>query len=376
MKTVLLFLFILQIPARVFGSEFVLPEYQSLGGGAWYGRVQVKSPPIIYHVIKCDQKGENLTLKPIRPRRDETLGELAGRLKSEGLSLLGAITGDYFNYVREYELVLPWGILAQEGTLIFSPEGKSAFCSGTGGAFVSIPEMRAWLGNRPGGPRIPIISVNRPIELEGNEVGIFNSTWGDFAPENPKGFAVTVSGEGDFRLGQPLKGMVSGISRLPVKVPIPEKGFVLLIKDLPSAERLDLELGVEVRVEIELSPTLESAIGGGPRIIRGGKVSVELDRENFGSGYAFYIKSSRHPRSAVGIGPEGGDIYLVAVEGRSDQSRGASLEELARLLLSLGAAEAMAFDGGRSVSMYVDGREVVEGDRRMADALGVFRVQP
>ncbi len=376
MKTVLLFLFILQVSAPAFGSEFVRPEYQSLGVGSWYGRVQIKSLPIIYHVVRCDRTVGNLALKPIRPRRDETLSEVASRLKQEGSPLLGAITGDYFNYIREYLMVLPWGILVREGRLLFSPEGKSAFCGGAGDFFISVPKMRARLGNSAAGVGVPVAAVNRPLEPEGNEVAIFNSIWGDFAPENPKGFAVSVSGGGDFRLDRPLKGTVSGISRLPVKAPIPAGGFVIVLKELPSADRLDLKLGAEVRVEIELSPPLESAIGGGPRLVRKGQVSVEMDREDFSSGRAFYIKNARHPRSAVGIGEEGKFIYLVVVEGRSDQSRGASLEELARLLLSLGAAEAMAFDGGRSVSMYADGREVVEGDRRMADALGVFQVQP
>lgn len=114
--------------------------------------------------------------------------------------------------------------------------------------------------------------------------------------------------------------------------------------------------------------------GEDPGFCGGGGVSVELDRENFGPGTSFYINHFRHPRSAAGINTQAKMLYLVVVEGRSGESRGMDMKELSRLLLSLGADEAMAFDGGRSVGMYADGEVVVKGDRKMADALGVFEI--
>jgi exopolysaccharide biosynthesis protein len=146
-------------------------------------------------------------------------------------------------------------------------------------------------------------------------------------------------------------------------------------------KKIDSEIEKTERVIVEykeqskpISP--ENAIGGGPRILREGKVSIELSQENFGVGKAFYIKNSRHPRSAVGINRDEKTMFLVVVEGRSAESQGMNMKELAKLLLSLGATEAMAFDGGRSVSMYAAGKEVVKGDRQMADALGVFKIKP
>ena len=48
--------------------------------------------------------------------------------------------------------------------------------------------------------------------------------------------------------------------------------------------------------------------------------------------------------------------------------------ELTRMIIFLGATEAIAFNGKRSVSMYVDGKEEIKGDRQIADALGVFQI--
>ena len=62
-------------------------------------------------------------------------------------------------------------------------------------------------------------------------------------------------------------------------------------------------------------------------------------------------------------------VILVGISGLK-------VKELAELMLFLGATEAMAFDGGRSVSMFAAGKEVVKGHREMADALGVFQINP
>jgi exopolysaccharide biosynthesis protein len=53
------------------------------------------------------------------------------------------------------------------------------------------------------------------------------------------------------------------------------------------------------------------------------------------------------------------------------------LEDLAKLLLELGATDAMNLDGGGSSTMFLDGRVVnkpsdKEGERRVSDAILVF----
>jgi phosphodiester glycosidase len=373
MKVSIILIILGLMPGLVFASELPLPEYKKIADGVWYGEVKEKDPLIFYHVIKVDLSVGKAAVRPIRPRKDETLGQMAARFDSEKLPLLGAITGDYYHSLKEYKLEIPWGVLIEDGKLLFSPSGKSALCSNAEGGFdILVPTMEARLFNKSDSPGVSLTAVNRRIKPGGTERGIYNSTWGAFAPEIPKGFAVTIIGDSEFRLDHPARGTVTGISRLPVSAPIPENGFVMIMEELPSPDQLELKLGSQVVVNIQVSSSPSNAIGGGPRLVRAGKISIELRREKFGTGIAFYIKNSLHPRSAVGIAPEARILFLVVVEGRSDESRGMTMKELSRLLLSLGASEAMAFDGGRSVSMYVNGKEVVKADRPMADALGIF----
>ena len=95
-------------------------------------------------------------------------------------------------------------------------------------------------------------------------------------------------------------------------------------------------------------------------------------------------RAARHPRSAIGINYDGTTVYLVAVDGRG-ASIGATHAELGFIMQSIGAYNAMHFDGGGSTSLGVlrpggsltlantpsDGAQ-----RRVVNALGVFNTAP
>src|SRR3989442_732836 len=84
------------------------------------------------------------------------------------------------------------------------------------------------------------------------------------------------------------------------------------------------------------------AIGGGPHLLAGGLVSDE--------GFASTLVGRRHPRTALGVLPDG-RIILLVVDGRSPpHSLGMTLVELALEMRRLGAVDAMNLDGGGSAT--------------------------
>ncbi|MXV17597.1 phosphodiester glycosidase family protein [Hufsiella ginkgonis] len=110
----------------------------------------------------------------------------------------------------------------------------------------------------------------------------------------------------------------------------------------------------------------------GPLLIRHNRYA-ELDTAAF--------NRLRHPRTAIAFIKN--KIFLVAVDGRSDNAAGMSLFELANVFKWLGAYEAINLDGGGSTTLWVDGKKrkgVVnhpsdnkkwdhEGERKVANAL-------
>ena len=88
-----------------------------------------------------------------------------------------------------------------------------------------------------------------------------------------------------------------------------------------------------------------NAISGDRMLIVGGQILEEIKAD-----------SKLQPRTAIGINKNGRWLYLVVVDGRQPfYSEGATYQELAQILLDLGANDAMALDGGGSSVMTVLG---------------------
>ena len=70
--------------------------------------------------------------------------------------------------------------------------------------------------------------------------------------------------------------------------------------------------------------------------------------------------TQRHPRTCVGLSADGKMLFLVVIDGRRPGwSRGVTLEELAVLMQSFGASDAINFDGGGSSVMVA--KDLVTG---------------
>jgi len=161
--------------------------------------------------------------------------------------------------------------------------------------------------------------------------------------------------------------------------PIPSDGLVVSGRGAAAdwiRSRLRPGTAVEVRTRIEAEPALpfepDFLIGGGPRLLRAGRM-VPSESEAFPKG--FY--ASRHPRTAIGVRADG-RLVLAVVDGRQPGlSLGMSIDELAGLMTERGCLEALNLDGGGSTTMVVKGKVVNSpsdpaGERPVSDALLIF----
>ncbi len=92
------------------------------------------------------------------------------------------------------------------------------------------------------------------------------------------------------------------------------------------------------------------ALGGIPRIVRNGQVSVEDSQEGVTTNFA----TARHPRTAVGYNPTTKTIALVTFDGRTNAGIGVTLEQLADFFITKGYTEAMNLDGGGSTTLWMN----------------------
>jgi len=306
-------------------------------------------------------------------------GRIAGRERVSSMArrvgALAAVNGTYFGPSGD-----PVGVLAIDGTLLSEPvDGRSALVVGPAGAAVG--RIRFSGSVTINGAKRLIDGVDRVRGL----VPACGGRGGDIPTTRPNAvLTCTDSSElvllsPNYGARPPREGGVEAVLRdgtvaavrAPGSGPVPRDGLLLTGSGDAAGFLRDAALP-RSRAEISLRLTtagrpLEVAqqrlvVGAGPRLLRDGRVAVAATAEGFAplQAPAFYgtFVASRQPRTLAGVRADG-TLLLVTVDGRRPGwSTGMTLREAARLMLSLGAREALNLDGGGSSTMTVRGQVV------------------
>lgn len=120
--------------------------------------------------------------------------------------------------------------------------------------------------------------------------------------------------------------------------------------------------------EVALSSVAETAqqvLSFGPALVEDGEITVE-------SGEEVSQSMTSNPRTAIGQIGENHYVIIVS-EGRTDESVGLSLVQLAEVFESLGAKTAYNLDGGGSSTLYFNGQVVnqIVGGRSQSEERSV-----
>ena len=99
-----------------------------------------------------------------------------------------------------------------------------------------------------------------------------------------------------------------------------------------------------------------TAIGGGPVLVREGKVINSHEDE-----YLLINPTSNRPRTAIGYNPELDKlVYFVCQGDGYDSCPGLTLEDVANVMLGIGCTETCNLDGGGSSCMLINGIETIK----------------
>lgn len=145
---------------------------------------------------------------------------------------------------------------------------------------------------------------------------------------------------------------------------VQESGYVLrngvLYRDTPVSGKEDLVIFAdgsfriiredEISAQSLLEAGAEQILSFGPALVENGAVSVEKGQE-------VSRAKSGNPRTAIGIVGRNHYVFVVS-DGRTSDSQGLSLYELAEFMQSLGVTTAYNLDGGGSSTLYFNGQVV------------------
>jgi hypothetical protein len=325
---------------------------------------------VVVHVVAAAKPGGLYDLQPVLSNGTvvgrETVTEMQRALASQATTV--GVNGDLFDYRSS----APSGILLRDGALISRPTSSRSSLAVTAEGLLQLGRV-GFFGRWAiaGGMRHNLTQLNRP--LTGNGAALFTPAWGPTAPDAGRGVDVVLA---QFPAPAPNTDLTASVveTRDAGPTPIPPGGAVLRVAGPLGPEVAATALpGAEVVVRLGLKPWWDdvvAAMGGGPALVENGRVALPTT-EAFSSSQL----EPRAPRTAVGQLRDG-RILFVTVDGRSTQSAGVTIGELARELVRLGAVTAIALDSGGSTTLAFEGQVLNApsdgAEREVANALMVF----
>jgi hypothetical protein len=322
-----------------------------LAPGFTYRMEVVPSIPLLIHAVRLTPQSAQVWAKPevggMRvfaedpAKSRQTLSDL---IRLAGA--VGGVNGDFFPWTGD-----PIGLMVRDGELVSGPyPNRAVFAWGKQGSAAGFVNLSVVAKNG--------VLGTFPVDGWNEECGpgkvVLNTPAAGFARSKGPGVHIVLRAEnGDWKPGSQWEGKVEQVVRAD-RVAVPDEGAVLTALG-PQAEKLaQLTLRDALAFETKASgldfSRFDQAIGGGPFLVKNGKIALDWAYQGFNAAFA----EKRHPRTAVGR-TRTGDIWFVTMDGRQAISAGATLEETARILLRYGCTEAINLDGGGSTTLNLFG---------------------
>ncbi len=260
---------------------------------------------------------------------------------------IGGVNADFFGRTNA-----PIGFMVQDGQLVSIPfKNRSVWGWSQNAATSGVVTFRGTVRG-PVSDSFEIDGVNQ--ETGGGEVILYTSKAAITKAKAPCTQLVFRVVSGTFKPTDEVVGEIERIVRDMPEISVPE-GRAVLVAGGSKQNLLDgFRQGDRLTIRLDAKgfdwSRIEQSVGGGPQLVKNGRSAVDWDYQGFKADFA----KKRHPRTAIGSTVKG-DLWLVAVDGRQSMSDGATLDEMAAIMVRLGCVEAINLDGGGSTTFNLFG---------------------
>ncbi len=334
------------------------------------------------NVLRVDLDNKNVRVDTLS--NTESIQKLANvKTLVETNNAVAGINASFFNWMTESGHGYADGPVVQSGKTISSDREYNRYNDSMG--TFSISNLNEAMFNfwktdmeivSPNGTSATVFKFNKPNLDNYNTIAIYDRKWiqnsPGASPENPSLVEMVVN-----------ENAVVQIRRGLPSVEIPENGYVVVANG-DNANFLANNFKIRDLVTLDISTTpdwskTKMAVTGSAILVKDGSIPSKFS-------YVSSDTNGRTPRTAVGSSLSGKELLLVTVDGRQNSSLGMTLTELADLMISLGAHNALNLDGGGSTTMAVrePGKNNINivnrpsdgSPRRVSTAIGVFSAFP
>jgi hypothetical protein len=346
----------------------------SISPGVVYSLYQLEGPNSA-NVVTVDLRDTTLALEAFQLHGLVRTSEQARALADSGRVVLAAINADFFSF----QTGLPVGNAVINGTVAVGLRSKRSHLviSGRCWPYIERTTLVGEIVTRRG-DAAGLGAVNTAMPLD--QPRLYTPRYGPDTGADSAGVKIVLRmarTPADIRdtTFYAVTGRVVG-----GKAPIADGGGVLAVPDdVLQKSRGGFLPGDTLGILADFVPyvpDVRQVLGGAGRILRNGLCDTVANQAL--EDLSLKFQSDRHPRTFVAFDRDTTRLYLCTVDGRQAKSRGMSFGEMAKFLLSLGAWNAVNFDGGGSTTMVVGGKVVntpsdVTGERPVANILALVR---
>ena len=342
--------------------------------GVSYRNERIASVPWSIHVVKVDRSRKDLTFH-VPLARGKVLGvsrieEQARAVPREIGRAIAGVNGDFYERDHPAYAGDPRGLQIVHGELVSAPSTVCVWFDAEGNPHLD--EVKGdfkikWAN----GVQTPF-GLNQ--QRQPNLAVLYTPTYGASTHiTGGRDLILERNGSGPWlplQAGQIYQARIREV-RAAAATHIPADAMVLSLGPQLLVNLPEVATGALLEISTATTPDLkgaETAIGGGPTLIKDGKpFALKSPPPGTSPNYSERSKYERHPRSAVGWSST--HVYLVTVDGRQPRlSVGMKLAELAEYMAGLGCTEGMNLDGGKSAQMWMSG-EIVNSPSRGADTV-------
>jgi len=308
--------------------------------------------PRVVHALRIANGAAGLGLRPALSQ-DRVFGPEAvdqGRQTVVDMiaasSAVAGINADFFPANGD-----PLGAMVVDGRLLSSAaKTRSVVAWGPAGfrfGYLQFAGAITWGEGEP----VSIYGVNEEC---GANMAVLNTSAATFSVSREPALHVLIELEAEFTPNGEWQGVFVRFFSEINTLEIPDGHVALAVRGVPTERILELREGDEVTISLQHKGIdwegVTHVAAGGPLLVKGSQKFIPFAEEGFNQRFA----ENRHPRSALGVSPAG-DVWLVAVDGRQSMSDGATLDELAQVMIDLGCTDAINLDGGGSTTLAVAG---------------------
>ena len=319
----------------------------------------------VFYLAEMERANPNLHFQPAvatgKVLGRDTVRRTAQRAVRNGTQVAVAVNASFGTLHGTYEGVI-YNLHVQNGEIIRPPGNRTAghgragnarACFGItkSGEFLMGDDVRMKAVLRLSGSNIPIYDIN----CERNRGTVLYAPCFGRSTRTRSGPELILTG-----LTVPItskyrsSGVVASVNKGGNSI-IPRDGCVIspLRGSKTSAILSRLKDGERAELEISFVPDtwngIVAGIGGNYRLVSNGKIDPSILRDG--------RCRKKDPRTALGFNKE--KLFLMVVDGRQGgYSNGLSMRDIAKVMIELGATEAINLDGGSSSTFVADGRVI------------------